>query len=165
MELDLKETREELNLTQAQIAQSLGIHINTWSNYENGKTNPPETVLKDLQVLIDNHDPTSVWQKHAPVRAEGLRIERYLLDSLKANGADKPVFVDLVNRYMQMWETSITLEEDIKNRGVSITSPTGVQRKNDSVAMLVTMNKQMLMILDKLGLNANSIKQDDGIDV
>lgn len=163
--MDLKKIREDLNLTQTQIAESLAIHTNTWAFYENGKTEMPEKVLKDLQVLIDNHDPMSVWQKHAPVRAEGLRIERYLLDTLKVNGADKPVFIDLVNRYMQMWETSIILENDIKQRGVSITSPSGVQKKNDSVAMLVTMNKQMLMILDKLGLSATSIKQTDGLDV
>ena len=57
-----------------------------------------------------------------------------------------------------------TRERDIEEKGVSVEGRNG-PKKNDSVALLVNVNKQMLIILDKLGLNANTIKPEDGADV
>ncbi len=44
----LKELREDKDLKQKDIAVILNIAQNTYSNYENGKTEPPYEILKKL---------------------------------------------------------------------------------------------------------------------
>lgn len=44
----LKELREDKDLKQKDLASILNIAQNTYSNYENGKTEPPYEVLKKL---------------------------------------------------------------------------------------------------------------------
>lgn len=48
----MKEKREQLGLTQAQIAKALGIAANTYSQYESGKRQPDyETLIKIAEIL------------------------------------------------------------------------------------------------------------------
>ena len=44
----LKELREDKDITQKELAQILNITQNTYSNYENGKTEPPYEIFKKL---------------------------------------------------------------------------------------------------------------------
>ena len=44
----LKELREDKDLKQKDLALILNIAQNTYSNYENGKTEPPYEILKKL---------------------------------------------------------------------------------------------------------------------
>ncbi len=44
----LKELREDKDLKQKDLASILNIAQNTYSNYENGKTEPPYEILKKL---------------------------------------------------------------------------------------------------------------------
>ena len=159
--MDLRQVRDELNLTQKGMAETLGIGLTTWKNYESAKRKPPKEIVEKVECLLsdyrDHEIDTSVTYSEED-------IKEYLLNALEEKGALKPVFVDLVNRYMQMWKTSLELERDIKEKGVSVEGQSG-PKKNDSVALLVNVNKQMLIILDKLGLNANTIKPEDGADV
>lgn len=162
--MELKQARKNVELSQVEMAKALGISHSSWRRYENGEREIPEKTLKSLNEIMEqfvlSRDKSGLSSKGA----EASKIKDYLLRTLKVNGTDKPVFIDLVDRYMSMWETSIKLEKDINEKGVSVEGATG-WKKNDSVAMLVNVNKQMLIILDKLNLNANTIKAEDGTDV
>lgn len=159
--VDLRQVREELNLTQKGMAETLGIGLTTWKNYESAKRKPPKEIVEKVECLLRDYRDHEI---DTAVTYSEEDIKEYLLNALDEKGALKPVFVDLVDRYMQMWKTSIELEYDINKNGVSVMGATG-PKKNDSVALLVNVNKQMLIILDKLGLNANTIKPEDGADV
>ena len=57
-------------------------------------------------------------------------------------------FLDNVDRYISLWETAISLEEDISENGIRLENG----KKNESVALLVSVNKQMGLMLDKLAI-------------
>lgn len=162
--MDLKQARKNMELSQVEMAKALGISHSSLRRYENGEREIPEKTLKSLNEIMEQFMLSRDKDGLSSKGAESLKIKNYLLQTLKTNGTDKPVFIDLVDRYMSMWETSIKLEKDIIEKGVSVEGATG-WKKNDSVAMLVNVNKQMLIILDKLNLNANTIRAEDGADV
>jgi hypothetical protein len=92
------------------------------------------------------------------------KIENAIIERLEEKNLYKEPFADMVTRYMSMWETCILLEEDIKMRGVQVDTEKGF-KKNDSVALLTTTNKQMLSLLDKLGISVTQVKVDGGRDI
>ena len=163
--MDMKEIRNEIGLSQAEMADALGIGFSSLRRYENGERETPEDVIYGVEEILEQFKITQSREKLLSSNAQSGKIKQYLLKALKDKNADKPVFTDLVERYIQMWGTAIELERDIDKRGVSVENQRGGWSKNDSVALLVNVNKQMLIILDKLGLNANTIKADDGGDV
>ncbi len=69
-------------------------------------------------------------------------------------------FKDLVEQYVSLWETSQLLRQDIKRHGVRIEG-----KKNDSVSLQVNVNKQMMVMLEKLDISAVEVKSDDGEDI
>lgn len=56
----LKELREDKDLKQKDLASILNIAQNTYSNYENGKTEPPYEILKKL-CFFTVFLPTIFW--------------------------------------------------------------------------------------------------------
>ena len=44
--------RRTLSLTQSEAARMLGVTRTTWNRWENGRTHPPDFLLKVLQVAI-----------------------------------------------------------------------------------------------------------------
>lgn len=92
------------------------------------------------------------------------KIHSAMIEQMKENGTYKEPFIDISERYIAMWEVSMMLEDDIQKRGVKITTEKG-PKKNDSVAMLTNMNKQMLICLEKLGLSVSAVKNELGGDI
>ena len=92
------------------------------------------------------------------------KIHTAMTDQMKENGTYKEPFIDISERYIAMWEVSMMLEDDIQKRGVQIMTEKG-PKKNDSVAMLTNMNKQMLICLEKLGLSVSTVKNELGGDI
>ena len=94
-----------------------------------------------------------------------------ILDSLKSQlkrkNADISVFCDLIDDYMSLYGIKKKLVADILKRGVSYetesaSGKTKIIKQNQSVKDLVAVNKQMLMILDKLGLTTEkTIKENE----
>ena len=90
-----------------------------------------------------------------------------LKEQLRKKQADISVFKDLLDDYMTLYDVKKKLKTDIKKRGVTFetTSASGkatIVKQNQSVKDLVAVNKQMLMILDKLELTTKeTIKGDD----
>ena len=92
-------------------------------------------------------------------------IKNDLLNQLKDNGICGHHYQDLVEDYMAMWDIKNKLIENIKKKGVSIRYQNGKNqfgyKKNDSISELNRTNRQMLTILNDLGLKAADIKVDD----
>lgn len=84
-------------------------------------------------------------------------LERSLINQLKKQNTNIEPFLDNVNRYMSLWETAIDLEDDIRISGVRLESG----RKNESVALLVSVNKQMGLMLDKLSINPDVVGKEN----
>lgn len=96
-------------------------------------------------------------------------ILKSLQEQLRMKEADIPAFSDLLDDYMAMYDIKKKLKTDIKKRGVSYetTSASGkakIIKQNQSVKDLVAVNKQMLMILDKLGLTTDKTIKEDADD-
>lgn len=94
-------------------------------------------------------------------------ILKSLQEQLEKKEADISVFSDLLDDYMSLYDIKKKLKSDIKKRGVSYETPsasgkTMIIKQNQSVKDLVAVNKQMLMILDKLGLTTEKTIKNDG---
>lgn len=95
-------------------------------------------------------------------------IKSDLLKQLETNGTYGKHYEDLINDYMELWNTKNKLFQDIKERGVSIEWNNGKQfsvKKNDSIAEVNRTNAQMLKILDTLRLVPPKIQEDDYDDI
>ncbi|HBC98697.1 MAG TPA: hypothetical protein DC053_03830 [Lachnoclostridium sp.] len=77
-------------------------------------------------------------------------------------------FEDLICDYMNLYDIKKALQKDIKSRGVAYdaTSASGytITKQNQSVKDLVAVGKQMLLILDKLGLTTSEILPESDKD-
>ena len=93
-------------------------------------------------------------------------IKKSLEDQLWKKGANIECFEDLICDYMTLYDVKKKLTADIRRRGVSYetTSASGfpIIKQNQSVKDLVAVNKQMLMILEKLKLTTDTA--DAGCD-
>lgn len=92
----------------------------------------------------------------APTRS---KIKESLKLQLAKKGADIECFQDLLCDYMALYDIKKLLNQDIKKRGVSYetSSASGykIVKQNQSVKDLVAVNKQMLLILEKLKLTTD----------
>ena len=95
-------------------------------------------------------------------------IKKDLLKQLNDNGVRGNHYVDLIEDYMSLWDIKNQLIENIKEKGVSIRYQNGENqygfKKNDSISELNRTNRQMLTILNDLGLKAADIKVVDNDD-
>lgn len=96
-------------------------------------------------------------------------LKRSILDQLQ----EHPAFVvDLVDKYLFLWDTSAALEKNIADHGVMLEYQNGANqrgfKKNDSIAELTKVNTQMINILKQLGIKAPEkvqIEQGPNLDL
>jgi hypothetical protein len=92
------------------------------------------------------------------------KIQDSLELQLWKKGVNIECFQDLICDYMNLYDIKKALQKDIKTRGISYetTSASGypITKQNQSVKDLVAVGKQMLLILDKLGLTTGEIIPD-----
>lgn len=93
------------------------------------------------------------------------KIKNALIAELKRKKIYTEPFIDMIDQYMNLWDASVMLDDDIKARGVQYVDDRGNIKKNDSVAQLVNVIKQMNLVLDKLGLQAKPEVEEAGADV
>lgn len=90
-----------------------------------------------------------------------IKIQESLEYQLEKKGAKIECFQDLICDYMNLYDIKNALQKDIKKRGISYetTSASGYKiiKQNQSVKDLVAIGKQMLLILDKLGLTTKEV--------
>lgn len=101
----------------------------------------------------------------ATKKAARVEIKADLLDQLERNGTTGKYYLDLVDDYIEFYETKKKLIKDIKARGVvSKYQNSETQwgfKKNDSIDQLLKVNQQMLKLLDALGIKPS---QDGEVD-
>jgi DNA-binding transcriptional regulator YiaG len=51
--MDVKEIRSKLNLTQAELAEKLGVHRITVLHWESGSHKPDKRAQRDLKLLLE----------------------------------------------------------------------------------------------------------------
>lgn len=87
-------------------------------------------------------------------------LRRSLIEQLEKKGNNIPVFMSLVDSYMELFNTMNGLQKDIKARGVVVSWDNGGGqkgvKKNDSIDQLNKTSAQMLKILKELGIKAES---------
>ena len=88
-------------------------------------------------------------------------VKASLLEQLEGKGADKSVFVEQVDSYMELYDVAKALQKDIKKRGINYEEFNSqgfpVTKENPSVKSLVAVSKQMLTILEKLGITTDKV--------
>jgi len=98
-------------------------------------------------------------------KATKKEIKQDLLDQLDRNGTTGKYYIDLVDDYIDLYDTKEKLIKDIKERGVTCKYQNGENqwgyKKNDSVDQLLKVNQQMLKLLDALGIKPS---QDGDVD-
>lgn len=65
----IKEARERNNLTQAQLANKIGVTPSSITNYENGTSHPKEKILYDLMNAL-SVDANFLFQDEIPITKE-----------------------------------------------------------------------------------------------
>lgn len=53
MKVTLKGLRAMRNWTQREAAEAIGVSVETWANYEKGKTYPDVPVIKSIEKVFD----------------------------------------------------------------------------------------------------------------
>ena len=96
------------------------------------------------------------------------KIKTSLIKQLRTKGEETEHFLDIINDYMEFFDTKKALQEDIKERGVSYKTLSAngfeITKQNQSVKDLVAVEKQMLSILKELGLTTDEPTGNEVID-
>lgn len=89
------------------------------------------------------------------VKTSEIRIS--MIEQLRSNGADIPVFAELIESYLWLTDFERELREDIRKNGrlITLRSAAGqeYQKENPAVKQLMQTSKQRMSILDKLGVS------------
>ena len=95
-------------------------------------------------------------------------IKQDLLDQLDRNGTVGGYYMDMIEDYMELWDTKNKLTTDIKRRGAKVEVVTAAGsvnvKTNDSVLDRLKVNAQMLKILDSIGIKPAQTDGDAGDD-
>ena len=87
-------------------------------------------------------------------------LRRSLIEQLEKKGNNIPVFMSLVDNYMELFNTMNGLQKDIKKRGVVVHWDDGGGqkgvKKSDSIDQLNKTSAEMLKILKELRIKAES---------
>lgn len=78
-------------------------------------------------------------------------LRKTMLENLEARGLIEPIYSDMVEEYMELWERRRQLAEDVKTRGVSVYDVKGHLTENRSISLGIQVSKQMLAIYAALG--------------
>lgn len=96
------------------------------------------------------------------------KLRKSLIEQLCGSRKPPAHYSDLVDDYLNLWETKELLQADIKEKGISYEtmSAAGVKilKQNPSTKEIVMVNRQMLTILKELGLTTEKLvshKDDD----
>ncbi len=90
------------------------------------------------------------------------KIRECLENNLKTRNVKGEYYQDLIEDYMYMLVLKDRLQKDIDENGVRITTYNAkglpVEKKNDSYDLLLKYNKQMISLLEYLGINPKEIE-------
>ena len=93
-----------------------------------------------------------------------MNVRKALRNQLKENGADNPLWLDLVEDYMKFWDLKEELQKSIRTKGAMVVVKNGSQefyKKNDAVVELPKVSKRMTDILEILKIHAVVVENED----
>ena len=97
---------------------------------------------------------------YTETKEDMITIRDTLVNELEIRGGLLPATESLIDDYMKLFEIKESLVEDIRRRGVTYSElnvkGTELSKENPSVKLFINVNRQMLSILEKLGLNPGS---------
>lgn len=87
-------------------------------------------------------------------------IKNALLEELEKNGNRTAYFENLVEDYMNFYSTKEDAKKEIEDKGLMVEYQNGATqrgfKKNEMIDVIIKVNQQMIKILDKLDIHANS---------
>lgn len=94
-------------------------------------------------------------------------IRASLTEQLQAKGADIPLFMDYIDKYMFYDSQERKMMADIRHRGIMVKAISAqgkeYERDNPSIKLAALYNKQKLQILKELNLTTGNCRPaDDG---
>ncbi len=93
---------------------------------------------------------------------EYAEVKKALLEQLTFLGLDSPMFTDKVEEYMAFWVRRRQLKDDVEKRGLLVTDDRGRVSENRSVSLEIQVSRQMLAILQSIGLRVFPVSRDSG---
>lgn len=78
-------------------------------------------------------------------------LRKSMIENLEARGLVEPIYTDMVEDYMELWDRRRLLAEDVRERGVSVYDAKGHLTENRSISLGIQVSKQMLSIYAALG--------------
>lgn len=125
---------------------------------------------KDRDDLIEYQERTKRYNDRRGLRD---KILQNFNDQMEIKQVKDPIFYDLIEDYMTLWDVKNELTFDIKERGVSVRYQNGPEqwgyKKNESVAELNRVNTQMMKILNDLKIKPEPVivtkKEDDNFEL
>lgn len=79
-------------------------------------------------------------------------IKQAMLEDLQRRGLTEPVYLDMVEEYLTLWELRRKLAKDVEERGVSVLDGArGGRTENRSISLGLQVSKQMLSLYNALG--------------
>lgn len=97
------------------------------------------------------------------------KMKKALMDQLRAKNADVEPFEKLVDDYLWFYNQLKAMKKDIKERGRTYycMSSQGkeYEKDNPSVQNALRYSQQMIKILDKLGLDPNTVSKEEEDDL
>ena len=89
------------------------------------------------------------------------RIQKGLIEQLKAKGADTPFFLDMVEKYMDLWDDVEEMRRDLKERGRHYPAVSSVgkayEKENENIKLVPQYLKEMRSILSDMKISADNI--------
>jgi DNA-binding transcriptional regulator YiaG len=73
--MDIKQTREQLGMTQAQFGKRLGVSERTIQNWEWGNTSPKPHHVKAIEQMVAEGEPVTVQRLIAIIESQQRVIE------------------------------------------------------------------------------------------
>jgi len=73
--MDIKQTRQELGMTQAQLGAAVGVSERTIQNWEWGKTAPTPSQVKAIERLLTDREPVTTARLIAIIESQQRVIE------------------------------------------------------------------------------------------
>ncbi|MDL2324053.1 hypothetical protein LJC61_02725 [Ruminococcaceae bacterium OttesenSCG-928-A16] len=101
--------------------------------------------------------------KSQKLKREELRKD--LLEKIESRWPESPMFIDLAEDYLSLWDDKRTLRNDIAKRGRKVTKYDSRGQKqianNESIDQILKINTQMINIIKAIGLEPSLYASDD----
>ena len=98
--------------------------------------------------------------------ANAKQVKESLLKQLEIKGAKVDIYLSLIDDFMWFWQQERKMQKDVKDKGRTYTAVSAsgkdYEKSNPSVKDALLYSKQMMAIIDALGLNTKTVTDGAG---